>query len=78
MGRVGDGLGTEISVNRNVSIEAALSLENETRIANVNVRPDLYEKNRMIINREKFSGGGPAESGQCDFDQGRSRDTSGD
>ena len=31
-----------------------LSLEDETGIANVIVRPDLYEKNRMIINREKF------------------------
>jgi error-prone DNA polymerase len=33
-----------------------LSLEDETGIANVIVRPDLYEKNRMIINREKFLG----------------------
>jgi hypothetical protein len=56
VGRVGDGMGTEISMNRNVSIEAALSLEDETRIANGIVRPDLYEKNRMIINREKFLG----------------------
>ena len=31
-----------------------LSLEDETGIANVIVRPDLYEKNRMVINREKF------------------------
>ncbi len=35
---------------------AFLSLEDETGIANVIVRPDLYEKNRMIINREKFLG----------------------
>jgi error-prone DNA polymerase len=33
-----------------------LTLEDETGIANVIVRPDLYEKNRMIINREKFLG----------------------
>jgi error-prone DNA polymerase len=33
-----------------------LSLEDETGIANVIVRPDLYEKNRMVINREKFLG----------------------
>lgn len=33
-----------------------LSLEDETGIANVIVRPDLYEQNRMIINREKFLG----------------------
>jgi len=33
-----------------------LSLEDETGIANVIVRPDLYERNRMIINREKFLG----------------------
>jgi error-prone DNA polymerase len=31
-----------------------LSLEDETGIANVIVRPDLYERNRIIINREKF------------------------
>lgn len=31
-----------------------LSLEDETGIANVIVQPDLYEKNRMVINREKF------------------------
>jgi error-prone DNA polymerase len=31
-----------------------LSLEDETGIANVIVRPDLYEKNRLIINGEKF------------------------
>jgi error-prone DNA polymerase len=31
-----------------------LSLEDETGIANVIVRPDLYERNRMVINREKF------------------------
>jgi len=31
-----------------------LSLEDETGIANVIVRPDLYENNRMVINREKF------------------------
>jgi len=31
-----------------------LSLEDETGIANVIVRPDLYEKNRLVINREKF------------------------
>ena len=31
-----------------------LSLEDETGIANVIVRPDLYEQNRMVINREKF------------------------
>ncbi|MGB9067518.1 MAG: error-prone DNA polymerase [Candidatus Acidiferrales bacterium] len=33
-----------------------LSLEDETGIANVIVRPDLYERNRLIINREKFLG----------------------
>jgi error-prone DNA polymerase len=33
-----------------------LSLEDETGIANVIVRPDLYERNRMTINREKFLG----------------------
>lgn len=33
-----------------------LSLEDETGIANVIVRPDLYEKNRMTINSEKFLG----------------------
>jgi error-prone DNA polymerase len=31
-----------------------LSLEDETGIANVIVNPDLYEQNRMIINRERF------------------------
>ncbi|HEX4001179.1 MAG TPA: OB-fold nucleic acid binding domain-containing protein [Candidatus Acidoferrales bacterium] len=31
-----------------------LSLEDETGIANVIVRPDLYDQNRMVINREKF------------------------
>jgi error-prone DNA polymerase len=31
-----------------------LSLEDETGIANVILRPDLYENNRMVINREKF------------------------
>ena len=31
-----------------------LSLEDETGIANIIVRPDLYEKHRLIINREKF------------------------
>jgi error-prone DNA polymerase len=31
-----------------------LSLEDETGIANVIVHPDLYEKHRRIINREKF------------------------
>jgi error-prone DNA polymerase len=31
-----------------------LSLEDETGIANVIVRPDLYENNRMVINRERF------------------------
>jgi len=34
---------------------AFLSLEDETGIANVIVRPDLYEKNRVLINREKFA-----------------------
>ena len=33
-----------------------LSLEDGTGIANVIVRPDLYEKNRMIINRDQFLG----------------------
>ena len=32
------------------------SLKDETGIANVIVRPDLYEKNRMIINRDEFLG----------------------
>jgi len=31
-----------------------LSLEDETGIANVIVHPDLYEKHRLVINREKF------------------------
>jgi len=31
-----------------------LSLEDETGIANVIVHPDLYERHRLIINREKF------------------------
>src|SRR5438309_3255693 len=31
-----------------------LSLEDETGIANVIVHPDLYERDRLIINREKF------------------------
>jgi error-prone DNA polymerase len=31
-----------------------LSLEDETGISNVIVNPDLYEKYRMVINREKF------------------------
>ncbi len=31
-----------------------LSLEDETGIANVIIHPDLYEKYRLIINREKF------------------------
>jgi error-prone DNA polymerase len=31
-----------------------LSLEDETGIANVIVNPDLYEKYRVVINREKF------------------------
>jgi error-prone DNA polymerase len=31
-----------------------LSLEDETGIANVIVNPDLYEKYRLVINREKF------------------------
>jgi error-prone DNA polymerase len=31
-----------------------LSLEDETGIANVIVNPDLYEQNRLIINRERF------------------------
>ena len=31
-----------------------LSLEDETGISNVIVNPDLYEKYRKVINREKF------------------------
>jgi error-prone DNA polymerase len=31
-----------------------LSLEDETGISNVIVNPDLYEKYRVVINREKF------------------------
>ena len=31
-----------------------LSLEDETGIANIIVNPDLYERYRLIINREKF------------------------
>src|SRR5438034_3056032 len=31
-----------------------LSLEDETGIANVIVHPDLYERDRLIINREKL------------------------
>jgi error-prone DNA polymerase len=31
-----------------------LSLEDETGISNVIVKPDLYEKYRLVINREKF------------------------
>jgi error-prone DNA polymerase len=31
-----------------------LSIEDETGIANIIVRPDLYEKHRLVINREKF------------------------
>jgi error-prone DNA polymerase len=31
-----------------------LSIEDETGIANVIIRPDLYEKCRLVINREKF------------------------
>ncbi|HYL63469.1 MAG TPA: error-prone DNA polymerase [Candidatus Methylomirabilis sp.] len=31
-----------------------LSLEDETGIANIIIHPDMYEKNRLIINREKF------------------------
>jgi error-prone DNA polymerase len=31
-----------------------LSLEDETGIANVIVNPDLYERHRLVINREKF------------------------
>src|SRR2546430_15754131 len=31
-----------------------LSLQDETGISNVIVNPDLYEKNRVVINREKF------------------------
>jgi error-prone DNA polymerase len=31
-----------------------LSLEDETGIANIIVNPDLYEKYRLVINREKF------------------------
>src|SRR5256714_14004242 len=31
-----------------------LSLEDETGIANIIVNPDLYEKYRVVINREKF------------------------
>jgi error-prone DNA polymerase len=31
-----------------------LSLEDETGISNVIVNPDLYEKNRKVINRERF------------------------
>jgi len=31
-----------------------LSLEDETGISNVLVNPDLYEKYRAVINREKF------------------------
>jgi error-prone DNA polymerase len=31
-----------------------LSLEDETGISNVIVSPDLYEKYRVVINREKF------------------------
>ena len=31
-----------------------LSLEDETGISNVIVNPDLYEKYRRVINREKF------------------------
>ena len=31
-----------------------LSLEDETGISNVIVNPDLYEKYRLVINREKF------------------------
>lgn len=31
-----------------------LSLEDETGISNIIVNPDLYEKYRVVINREKF------------------------
>jgi len=31
-----------------------LSLEDETGVSNVIVNPDLYEKYRVVINREKF------------------------
>jgi error-prone DNA polymerase len=31
-----------------------LSLEDETGISNVIVNPDLYERYRAVINREKF------------------------
>ena len=31
-----------------------LSIEDETGIANVIIKPDLYEKYRLVINREKF------------------------
>jgi len=31
-----------------------LSLEDETGISNIIVNPDLYEKYRLVINREKF------------------------
>jgi error-prone DNA polymerase len=31
-----------------------LSLEDETGIANIIIHPDLYEKCRLIVNREKF------------------------
>jgi error-prone DNA polymerase len=31
-----------------------LSLEDETGISNIIVNPDLYEKYRKVINREKF------------------------
>jgi error-prone DNA polymerase len=48
-----------------------LSLEDETGISKVIVNPDLYEKYRRVINREKFLrvGGPSTEPGQRDFDQ---------
>jgi len=53
-----------------------LSLEDETGISSVIVNPDLYEKHRVVINRENPSRGRPpAESGSYHFHQGFPRPT---
>lgn len=43
-----------VSTRLNNSKHVFLSLEDETGISNIIVNPDLYEKYREVIKREKF------------------------
>jgi len=48
-----------------------LSLEDETGISNVIVSPDLYEKYRVVINREKFLRVDGVSAGKAHSDKAR-------